>query len=184
MLRLFSKPKPEPGPRPRAARDEIACSATLCDGKKFHRVKLCDVSKSGCKVRLPTPIQAGERVQIALEAYHSLGGTIRWCREGMAGIQFARPMSEAALLTWRNAIAAARPQQGEFAPPGLRKNFLGEWVEDSNRPSLRRECGPTAPNAEEAEQPCGAGEGPPEDASADPAGETHEGGGGSDAAND
>lgn len=126
MLRLFSKPTPA-GPRPRAKRDSIECSATVCAGNAFHRVKLCDVSKSGCKVAVTAPLPIGERVQIALEAFHSLGGTVRWCRNGMAGIEFARTLNDAALATWRDALEKARS-----APPPptskFRRNFLGERI--------------------------------------------------------
>ena len=125
VLKIFSKPEPA-GPRPRAPRDDFECSATICDGQSFHRVRLCDVSSSGCKIALLQPLVPGERVQIALQAYHSLGGTIRWCRDGMAGIQFSRPLNDSALQTWKSAVSKARtePPQG----PKRRRNFLGEAI--------------------------------------------------------
>jgi hypothetical protein len=123
VLKFFSK-APPPGPKPRAPRDEFECSATVRAGESFHRARICDVSASGCKIALAQPLPAGERVQIALEAYHSLGGTVRWCREGMAGIQFSRPLSDAVLHTWKVAVGKAR---SEAPPPGRRRrNFLGE----------------------------------------------------------
>src|SRR4051812_33064092 len=128
MLKLFSKAKPPgSGPRPRAPRDNIACSATLCAGNAFHRVQLCDVSSSGCKIIVSQPLVAGEKVQIALQSFHSLSGTVRWCREGSAGIQFARPLSDAGLAGWKHAIANG-PDEPEVVDEGpkRKRNFLGE----------------------------------------------------------
>jgi hypothetical protein len=129
MLKLFSKAKTatSSGPRPRAPRDNIACSATLCAGNAFLRVHLCDVSSSGCKIDVPHPIAVGEKVQIALQSFHSLSGTVRWCREGTAGIQFARPLSDAGLKGWKDAIAngPAAPEVVDDGPK-RKRNFLGE----------------------------------------------------------
>ena len=129
MLKLFSKPKAPVGPKPRAVRDAIACSATVRAGNAFHRGQLKDVSQSGCKLALAQPIPAGETVQVALQAYHSLGGTIRWCRDGMVGIQFHRPLTDAALATWKGALTRASSGE-QAAGEGWRKNFLGEYVRE------------------------------------------------------
>jgi hypothetical protein len=134
MLRLFRRedsPTTAATPqervlRPRAPRDDMECSATLCAGNAFHRVHLCDVSKHGCKIFIDEPRYAGERVQIALEAYHSLGGTIRWHRDGKAGIQFVRQLTDMELVTWKNAIRQARARAAVGRKPRL--NFWGELV--------------------------------------------------------
>jgi hypothetical protein len=135
MLKIFRKEatsRPaaiDDGPRslrPRPPRDDIECSATLCAANAFHRVHLCDVSKHGCKIFIDEPRYAGERVQIALQAYHSLGGTIRWYRDGKAGLQFARQLTEMELVTWKNAVRQARSRAVEAKRP--RRNFWGEPV--------------------------------------------------------
>jgi len=134
MVRFFSRPKLEGSRpftqarslRPRPERDAIECTATLCAGNAFFRVSLVDVSRHGCKILVDQPQRSGQRVQIALEAYHSLGGTIRWYRDGRAGIQFARPMTDGALETWQNALfRTRRPRQRAVR----RRNFWGEWVQ-------------------------------------------------------
>ena len=134
MLRLFRREEVTPPTatpqqrvlRPRPPRDDMECSATLCAGNAFHRVHLCDVSRNGCKIFLTDARHRGERVQIALEAYHSLGGTIRWHRDGKAGIQFARPLTDAQLVTWKNAVKQARARVAAARKP--RRNFWGEPV--------------------------------------------------------
>jgi hypothetical protein len=128
MLKMFSKPKAPSGPQPRAARDAIACSATVRAGNAFHRGQLQDVSQSGCKLALSHRLEPGEHVQVALQAYHSLGGTIRWCRNGMVGIQFARPLSDAALATWKDALSKSNADV--VGGEGWRRNFLGEYVRE------------------------------------------------------
>ena len=135
MLKFFRKavteaPASAPGPAPRARREEIECSATLCAGNAFYRARLCDVSKTGCKIRVARPMLPGDKVQIALEAHQSLGGTIRWCRDGRAGIQFARQLGDFELLNWRAALADAREKEAQ----GVAKpNFWGELVEGPQR---------------------------------------------------
>jgi hypothetical protein len=129
MLKAIANTMTNAGFRPRPPRDDIECCATLCTGAAFLRVQLCDVSRNGCKILVQDPQRSGERVQIALEAYHSLGGTIRWFRKGKAGIQFNRPMSDADLATWTNALARARNRARNR--PAVRKNFWGEPVRGS-----------------------------------------------------
>jgi hypothetical protein len=130
MLKAVSKSIFGSGFPPRPPRDDIECRATLCTGEVFLRVQLCDVSRNGCKILVETPQVAGERVQIALEAFHSLGGTIRWYRKGKAGIQFIRPMSDTDLATWTNALARARVHGRNRGD--IRRNFWGEPVRGSN----------------------------------------------------
>lgn len=133
MLKLFRKDESRPSPKaqhrvlkPRPPRDDIECSATLCAGNAFHRVHLADVSRNGCKIFIEEQRYAGERVQIALEAYHSLGGTVRWHRDGKAGLQFARPLTDAQLVTWKNAVKNARTRAALTRKPKL--NFWGDPV--------------------------------------------------------
>lgn len=143
MLRLFPKTTPPTVPvaeepeahrqrvrKPRPPRDDIECSATLCAGGAFHRVRLIDVSKHGCKFLVDQPRWVGERVQIALEAYHSLGGVIRWYRDGRAGLQFARQLTDAQLVTWKNALTSARARAKARR---VRRNFWGEVVEGGEK---------------------------------------------------
>jgi len=128
MLKLFSK-STNAERRMCMPRDEIACSATLRAGNAFHRVHLSDVTRKGCKVVVDAPLKAGEAVQIALEAFHSLGGTIRWYQKGLAGIEFSRPLSDAAVLGWKQAMAKARTeQQQQLQAAKQRRNFLGEQL--------------------------------------------------------
>jgi hypothetical protein len=126
MLKLFSKRAAAPQHKQRAPRDPMRCSATICVEDGFHRAELSDISKSGCKVTLDAPQPPGRTVQIALENFHSLSGTVRWCRDGVAGIQFSNPLSDAALAKWKHAIATGKPTDGG-APsrPRGRRDFWG-----------------------------------------------------------
>jgi hypothetical protein len=139
----------------------LECSATLCTGQAFHRVRLIDVSKSGCKITVPHALEAGKSVQIALEAYHSLGATVRWCREGSAGLQFSRPLGDTALVLWKKAVVEARAQPAMPADK-RRRNFLGELIapatprrpaetEEAPRPPLVRGARPVPHDAAQDE---------------------------------
>ena len=127
MLKLFSRSGGGGGQRKRAPRDTIKCTATLLVDNMFHRAELHDVSSSGCKVALETPQESGKFIQIALENYHSLGAQIRWCREGYAGIQFIRPLSESALATWKRAVVNGAIKDVVGSPlSSKRRDFWGE----------------------------------------------------------
>jgi hypothetical protein len=124
MLKLFSK---NGGKRKRAPRDAIKCTATIRVENAFLRAQLHDVSASGCKVALEEPQEAGQFVQIALENYHSLGATVRWWREGFAGIQFIRPLSDAALSKWKRAVVNGTPKDVVgIKDADKRRDFWGE----------------------------------------------------------
>ena len=127
MLKLFSKRAAAPKLKERAPRDTMRCSATICVEDGFHRAELSDISKSGCKVTLDAPQPPGRTIQIALENFHSLSGTVRWYRDGVAGIQFSNPLSDAALAKWKHAIATGKPTDGD-APSGPRgrRDFWGD----------------------------------------------------------
>jgi hypothetical protein len=124
MLKFFSR---DGGQKKRAPRDRIKCSATLRINDRFHRAELHDVSASGCKIALEEPQNPGQFVQIALENFHSLGGSVRWCRDGLAGIQFIRPLSDAALSKWKRAVVNSTGKE-EALPrhDGLRRDFWGD----------------------------------------------------------
>ena len=124
MLKFFSK-APPPGPKPRAPRDQFECTATIRAGEAYHSARICDVSASGCKIALEHPLAPGAQIQIALEAYHSLGAIVRWYRDGLAGIQFNAPLSDSILLTWKDAVSKERAAPPALAPRRAR-NFLGE----------------------------------------------------------
>ena len=124
MLKIFSK---SGGQRKRAPRDAMRYTATLCVNNRFHRAELRDVSSSGCKVAVDEEQRAGQHVQIALESFHSLGATVRWCREGMLGIQFNQPLSDYALARWKKAIVNGTPTD-VTGPRGseTRRDFWGD----------------------------------------------------------
>ena len=125
MLKLFSK-VPVGKPK-RAPRDEMRCSATLCINNRFFRVQLRDVSASGCKVALEEEQRPGQTLQVALESFHSLGGTVRWWREGLAGIQFHHPLSDYALSRWKKAVVNGTPTDVSGPRDSeIRRDFWGE----------------------------------------------------------
>ena len=125
MLKLFSK---SGGRQKRAPRDAIKCTATIRIDNAFLRAQLHDVSASGCKVALDDALEPGKFIQIALESYHSLGAQIRWYREGFAGIQFIRPLSDAALSNWKRAVVNGAVKDIVVGPRGdsKRRDFWGE----------------------------------------------------------
>jgi hypothetical protein len=118
ILRLLRGTAPIKAPEsvrhPRAPRECLEAAASLRAGTASHRAHLCDVSKNGCKIFIAETCGTGDRVEIALEDCPAVEGTIRWCRDYKAGIQFARPLTDAELRAWKRTIRQGRGPRGNF----------------------------------------------------------------------
>ena len=100
------------GPRPRMPRIETNCFATLREGANILRVRACDISQGGLKVRTETVLPQGADLIVSLPGLEPQPSIACWTSDGYAGISFNRliPLSE--LVAWlqdqrsilRNAI--------------------------------------------------------------------------------
>jgi hypothetical protein len=107
----------------------VSCSATILSDNRFYRASLLDISLGGCRAGTEASLAAGVTVQIALEAFHSLGGKVRWCRDGEIGIQFSRPIGDHVLAKWKGQLEAARDEEriaSERSARGGSRDFWGE----------------------------------------------------------
>ena len=115
------------GYRARPPRKEMSCSATLVADNRFYRAKLLNVSHRGCRVLMEGGTRpAAERVQIALEAFHSLGGAIRWFKDGEMGIEFTTPLSEHMFEKWNAELERGGPAQAVAARSHRWQDFWGD----------------------------------------------------------
>lgn len=88
------------GPRPRMPRIEVGCHATLREGANVIRVKACDISQGGLKIRTDTQLQPGAELVVSLPGLESQRGIACWCDEGFAGITFNRLLPLGELVEW------------------------------------------------------------------------------------
>jgi hypothetical protein len=106
---LFSKERDAPPGRP--PRIEVGCMATIRIGKLYHQVQVQDVSLGGMKIALDDSDCVGRDVTVTVESLRPAHGTIRWHKDGFAGIVFDKAYSFEELGEWlakRLEIASLR----------------------------------------------------------------------------
>ena len=97
---ILANRRPRIGFRPRPARLDIQCGATIKIGSLYHKVEVQDISLGGIKVMLHDDECLGKEVLITVESLRPIKGTIRWHRDGMAGIVFHRALTFEELAEW------------------------------------------------------------------------------------
>jgi hypothetical protein len=88
------------GPRPRMPRIQTNCHATLREGSNVVRVRACDISQGGLKVRTETLFQPGAEVIVTLPGFEPQRGIACWTENGFAGIAFNRLLPLGELVAW------------------------------------------------------------------------------------
>ena len=99
------------GPRPRMPRIEVESVATLREGASTYRMRVCDVSQGGLKIRCETRLTPGSDVVITLAGMAPHPGVIRWVEGDLMGVTFNRMLALPVLVEWlrdqREVIRAA-----------------------------------------------------------------------------
>lgn len=89
----------KPLSRRQGARLALNVGATFrtASGKTTKSV-VRNLSADGCTIEMgKSRLEPGTTVQLFLEGFEALEGSIRWVRDGRAGIRFARPLHGAVL---------------------------------------------------------------------------------------
>jgi hypothetical protein len=78
----------------RFMRHNIKAQGTLRYARARHAVTLEDLSEQGCQFRLPLQagLPVGATVSIAVEGLSPFVATVRWYRNGWAGVEFDLPV--------------------------------------------------------------------------------------------
>ena len=84
------------GPKPRMPRIETSAFASLRDGASVYRLRCCDISQGGVKLRSETAFAADGEVIVTLTGLDPQAGIVRWCEGGFVGVTFNR------LIRWPN----------------------------------------------------------------------------------
>lgn len=74
-------------------RTRVLCEVTLRrDGGSNYRVRLFDISQTGCKVEIIERFRVGEGVWVKFEGLETIHATASWIEPPVAGLRFERPM--------------------------------------------------------------------------------------------
>ena len=74
--------------------------ATLRVGARLYGANTQDISQGGVKLEVDEPLPVGASVVLTLDGFHPVSGTVRWCHEGAAGVQFNSVVPFKELMGW------------------------------------------------------------------------------------
>lgn len=97
---LANRPARRKGQTARPPRLDITCNAELSIDGILYRTLVRDISLGGLKVAISDWNCVGKDVAVTLESLRTVKGTIRWYKDGHAGIVFKRPLSFEELAEW------------------------------------------------------------------------------------
>lgn len=100
------------GPRPRMPRIETNCHATVREGANALRVRACDISQGGVKIRSEAILAAGADVVVTLPGLEPQRGIACWCEGGFTGITFNRLIPLGELVAWLQVQRETQPSAG------------------------------------------------------------------------
>lgn len=116
---VLANRRPRIGFRPRPARLDVRCGATVRIDGFYHQVEVRDISQGGMKVDLAAHHPVGKSVVVTVESLRPIKGTIRWHKDGQAGIVFHRPIAFEELAEWLGKrIEVASLRAGSVTRPG------------------------------------------------------------------
>jgi hypothetical protein len=75
-------------------------------GGEDQRVEIGNISQAGMQIAAPEPLHEGAACAIGLPGLPPRAATIRWCREGQAGLMLDEPFDFPAFAEWRALVAA------------------------------------------------------------------------------
>ena len=88
------------GPRPRMPRIQVDSFLTLREGASTYRVRLCDISQGGLKIRCDTALLSDSHVVVTLRAIAPQPSVVRWIDGHYVGIRFNRMLALPVLVDW------------------------------------------------------------------------------------
>ena len=87
--------------QPRAPRLSAACRVLLWHQGRTTAPTLLDLSQSGCRLMADTPPPPGAPVRVTVPGLEPRHATVRWVRNGEAGLAFREAMAFSDLSDWQ-----------------------------------------------------------------------------------
>ena len=91
------------GPRPRMPRIEADCMVILRDGANHLRLRACDISQGGMKLRSTSRLPAGTEVVAMIPGFAPIPGRVCWSDSEHLGFSFNSPIPLRQLVEWIRA---------------------------------------------------------------------------------
>jgi len=91
------------GLRPRMPRIQIDSSVTLREGASLFRVRLCDISQGGLKLRCEAAFAENSQVVVMLPGIAPQPAVVRWNDADHLGITFNKMLALPVLVEWLRA---------------------------------------------------------------------------------
>lgn len=89
-----------PAERRAVPRVEIGQTASIRHAGKVARARVRNLSQGGAGVEIRTPLEPGDPVQLMLDGLRPLEASVRWARDGQAGIAFDQEIAWQLLMPW------------------------------------------------------------------------------------
>ena len=108
-----------PAERRAVPRVEIGQAASIRYGGTVAIARACNLSQGGAGIETRAALAPGDAVQLTLDGLRPLEGSVRWARDGQAGIGFDQDIPWQMLMPWfrqlqrLGATAALGPREGE-----------------------------------------------------------------------
>lgn len=84
----------------RPPRINLSCLAVVRIGAIYHTVEVHDISQGGIKVEIGDTARVGEDAVVTVEGLRAVHGTVRWHKNGRAGIAFHQAIPFQVLASW------------------------------------------------------------------------------------
>lgn len=104
-----------PADRRSMPRVEINQTIFIRSGDKVELARTRNVSQGGVGVDTRLELGIGTPVQVTLDTLRPIDGTVRWCRQGQAGIEFREELGWQTLMPWLRHVQ--RVQAGAIRTP-------------------------------------------------------------------
>jgi hypothetical protein len=119
----------------RAPRAHVMLAATVeyFGGTLATRHRVRDLSPGGIRIDQAGPLRTGATVLITVGALEAVGATVKWVRDGQAGLAFAQPIDPEAARD-RAMIA---PRRSVSAKPHAAAAPRAGWIEGIRDPYRR-----------------------------------------------
>jgi len=92
------------GMRPRPPRLHLSTLAILRLRSELWGIGICDISQRGAKIEIDQTLAVGDEVVIVVGDFRPLNAVVRWCRGGVAGVEFKQMIPYGELSEWLNSL--------------------------------------------------------------------------------
>lgn len=104
----------QPGDARRMPRIELSCAALLEAGERREFVTVHNLSDGGARIAARSLLPVGQHIVLTLDGFRPIGGSVRWTKDGAAGIAFEPEVPWQDLMPWlRRNHAPAPPVDDE-----------------------------------------------------------------------